>query len=84
MVPTETYFERDVEYVFHIRKGKLMCKETLFVADEYPEDTATSAVDGMHQGIKLRESHYRYTHPKNSGKSFKQPDSEPDQLTNPA
>jgi hypothetical protein len=73
VVPAETHFERDVEYVFHIRRNDLVCKETLFVADEYPEQTATYATRSMSTGTRLRESHYRYTHTKNAGKPVQMP-----------
>lgn len=68
-VETETRFEREVEYTFHIRQKQLLCRETLFVADSYPEQSSSDAGQCMDNGPPLRESHYRHTHPKNAGKS---------------
>lgn len=61
--------ERDVEYTFHMRKIKLVCTETLFCADQYPEQALLRTMHSTTAATRLRESHYRYTHEKNSGKS---------------
>ena len=62
-----------MEYVFGLKRRELLCKETLFVADEFPEQTITDTTHETTTGPPLRESHYRYTHPKNFGKLCKCP-----------
>jgi hypothetical protein len=69
MIAAETKVERQVEYTFAINRKNLKCKETLFVSDQHADRDPSEAGDGSGSDgeVTKRESHYRYTHPKNAG-----------------
>lgn len=64
-MPPEAIFTREVNYIFALKKKELKIRETLYVADM---ERKVGEGDMQTNDNAQRESHYRYDHPKNSGK----------------